>query len=196
MNPIHRRGVRVPLTASEAEAAEVALDILRHGAQTIGAKFTDPDDDWLPTWAVITPDHGTIIGTGQHEANDQRAKAAVTRHVASFARRVGAVAIGSLMSTWVVELDVKGDPERARQIQRQVEAAGGSLENIAERVERLIIFVYTAGSFTTYWATIDRHENAPPMLGEFKAELRSSDEGASLTGRMTEPLQDALRRFG
>ena len=50
---------------------------------------------------------------------------------------------------------------------------------------------YTAGSEAMHWAPITRHADRPPTLGEF--ETLASDE---VSGRMVDPLQDALRRVG
>ena len=102
-----RRGVRVPPTKTAAEAAQVAFDVLSDSARQIGAKFTDPEDDWTPAWVVLTPEQGTIITAPGSVANDPRAKTAATRYVGDYARRNGAVAIGGLASVWMVELSAR-----------------------------------------------------------------------------------------
>lgn len=190
---INRHGIKVPRTESEGQAARAARALLINGAREVGRKFTHPEDDWHPIWAVLTQDQGTIIETGAREANDPRAKTKITQYVADFARRRGAIAIGSLMSTWQVILDVeKLGEQRVREIERQVRAQDGSTEGIEGRVERLLVITYTAGNVESQHAPINRHDNAPPTLGEFAA-IGDLDH---LEGRMTEPLQEALRRIG
>jgi hypothetical protein len=184
-----RHGVKVPHTESEAQAVRAARSVLIRGAQAIGESFTDPGDDWAPVWLVLTPTQGTMITADGETANHPRAKEKATRYVGDFARRVGAVAVGSLMSTWQVALDA--DEARAREVERQVRAQDGSTEGIPERFEALLLVTYTASTVEAQTALIERHEAAPPTLREFKR----MPEG-SWSGRMASPLQQALRRVG
>lgn len=89
-----RRGIRVPRT--ETEAADVARDALATGARRTSESFTEPDEDWAPMWFVVTSEHGTLIAGDAHKHD-------MARYVAGFARRVGAVAIGHLHSSWYVD---------------------------------------------------------------------------------------------
>ncbi len=185
--------MRVPATATEREAAEVIYGVLSSGAQEVGATFTEPDDDWEPVWMVNDgKGHGTVLAPDRMEGAS--GKTAMTHAVAYFARKVGAVAIGHLTSSWIVEhKDVSA--ERMREVREQMDANDGSTEGIPERREVLLVAVYTAGGFKHRLASIERHDG-PPTLGPWEVFADSEREGLSIDGRMATPLQESLRRLG
>lgn len=188
-----RRGIRVPASRSEREAAQVVRDVLEQGCRKVAAELTEPDDDWDPIYLVVTPaGQGTVFaGFGD--------KYAVTDAVAAFARRVGAVAIGHLASTWQVHADTVGEAGKARAdaLQRRVQQQGGSTEGIPGRFEAVMIGVYTASGFVVEHARIERHDDAPPTLGGFDVVLDSRErESVEVIGRMVDPLREALVRLG
>ena len=148
-----RRGVRAPPTRSEREVADVVRDVLEQGCRRVQAEFREPDDDWSPIYLVVTPEGMGAVFTGVGD------KYVTTDVVAAFARRVGAVAIGHLASTWQVngELDTAEHRAHADALQRRVQQQGGSTEGIPGRFEAVMIAVYTATSFVVQYARIERH---------------------------------------
>lgn len=192
MPNMKRRGVTIPPTASEVESAEVAFDVLRKGSVQVGQRFTKPDDDWSPIWLVLTPTQGTTMTPESMRDNAEKNRMVDT--VAAYAQRVGAVAIGHLNSSWQIPPGKVSD-ERMDEIVAWMNSHGGSTEGVPEREEIVLIAVYTATTYWMYTALITRHENAPPTLGSYELMHTSSDKG-DLSGRMVDPLRDALRRYG
>lgn len=180
-----RRGIRVPPTTSEADAIEVAYRVLSVGARDNLREFTEPDDDWMPIWFVVTQRQGTVISGNapKHE---------MAEYVGRWARHVGAVAIGHLHSSWLVNAEDIGE-ERMRELQQR----GGLTEGIAERQEILLLGLYSATTARQHHAGITRHENAPPTLSAFDLVYDSANpKHTDLVGAMVDPLREALVRLG
>ena len=189
-----RQGVKLPATATEREAAQTIHDMLITGAQRVGERFTRPDDDWDPVWAVNDgKGHGTLLTPSRMEG--PRDKVRMTAAVAAYARKVGAVAIGHLNSSWLVIAEGISEA-RMREIHAQMDANHGSTDGIPERREGLMVAVYTAGSYRHHLAFIQRDGEHPPTLGPFELFGDSGRDGFTAEGRMMDPLQESLRRLG
>jgi hypothetical protein len=188
--------MKVPATKTEREAAEVIHDLLVTGAGQVGAKFTEPDDDWDPIWAVTDGQgRATLLVPDRMVSPDDKVR--MTNAVATYARKVGAVAIGHLNSSWLVDgSDGSISETRMRAIHAQMEAHHGSTEGIAERREALMVAVYTAGGYQHHMAFIQRHDAEPPALGPWVLFGSSDREREGAEGRMMTPLQESLRRLG
>jgi hypothetical protein len=179
-----RTGIKVPPTKSEVQAHELARRVLETGALRIGSEFVYPDDDWEPTWLVLTKTQGTIVSPGRGVE-----KYEMTDYVAGLARRWGAVALAHLHSSWLVV-----GPELAQRAADQ----HGSTEGIDERQEVLLLATYTVGNARHYIAHIERHENAPPTLAPFELlfDTAAVEDDTHVTGAMVDPLMQALERVG
>lgn len=191
MAKMRRRGVRIPPTTSELEVQATVYDVLHGGAVEVGRKFTKPDDDWWPMWLVATPTQGTMMVP--ETLRDNVEKGRMTAAVAAFAQKVSATAIGHVHSIWHIPPEKVSD-KRRDEIFALANAQDGSTEGVPEREEAVMITVYTATTFRMLLAPITRHDNAPPTLGRF--ELAHSSDAGDLSGRMTDPLRDALRKYG
>ena len=183
-----RASIKIPQSKSEAEAAEFAYRILHRGAHGNRAQFDDPADDWVPIWVLLSKEEAMMIGADEGFANDPIAKEVVSSAIGQMARQFEAIAIGYLSSVWMVQIS---DPKRQVEVQRQMLEQNGSTEGIPERVEKLLIMIYTAGHVVMHTAPIERHPDKPPTLGEF-----DTVEADDVSGRVTEPLQEALQRIG
>jgi hypothetical protein len=78
-----RHGIKVPPSASEREAIDVAWDVLSLGARRVGERLTRPDDDWDPQFLIIAKHHGTLITPGTNAPH----KHVFAEYVAALARR-------------------------------------------------------------------------------------------------------------
>lgn len=186
----HRIGIRIPPTATEREALEVAYDLLATGARRVGETFTEPDDDWRPLWVLLTDTQATIVTPG-----DDVDKHAATDYVGRLARRWGAVAVGHLHSSWMVTFE-DVDAERMAEIQRYMRERHGSTEGLPERREVLLIAAYSATTARQWHAAIHRDDTQPPTLGTFDLMLDTTHDDVDLSGAMVDPLRDALRKVG
>lgn len=181
--------IRLPPTKTEAEMMKVMRDLLTGGAHHVGKGFKDPDDDWQPIWLVAQKDAGTIISGDLHKHD-------MTQMVSLYARNVGAIGVGTVQSAWMVGTGMGMSPERAREAQAYMEAHGGETKGIPERVEVVMVALYTATAWEYHMARIFRRKRRPPRLGPFEKNL-GSDEGKTHTsGAMVDPIQQALRRMG
>jgi hypothetical protein len=191
MTPTPRRmGIRLPPSESDRDALDAIFGTLSEGVKTVAEGFYDPDDDWAPIWIVLAPAGlGTVL-TGDLHKHD------MTEYVGRYARKVGAIGIGHLHSSWVVMAEDGISDGRYDEIVRQMRAQDGSTEGIPERREVLLLATYTATAWASYLARIERHAGHPPTLGPF--ERWGSDDPAkvSMEGPMVDPLQDALKRIG
>ena len=193
MSGPRRMGIRLPESESEQDAVDAIYGCLTSGSQDVGRGFTKADDDWHPLWLVTTAaGQGTIISPV--EMIDQADKIAITEYVARFARKVGAVAVGHLNSSWLVAAEDVGD-ERMKEINALMKAQYGSTEGIPERREILMLIIYTATSWRQYYADIKRHDGRPPTLKPWVL-MGSSEQSWNLTGTMSDPIRESLRRIG
>jgi hypothetical protein len=183
-----RIGIKVPATSSGTEAMDVAYERLAAGARGVGADFTKPDDDWMPIWAVLTKTQGTLITGNVH-------KHEMTEHVARLARRFGAIAIGHLHSSWLIDAEVAGGQAEYERLERIVRRQGGSTEGLPRR-EILMIETFSAGEVRHYHAPIHRTDAAPPTLGPFEFVLTTATAGMDARGPMIDPLVRALTKVG
>ena len=177
-----RIGIQVPPTESESDAHDVVRDVLQSGAERVGAKFTEPDDDWDPIWMIVTKTQGTLLMPGSDVD-----KYEMTDAVATLARRWGAIGLGHLHSSWIVT-----DPES---VAIATERNGSTVG--LPRDEVLLLATYTAGNARHYTASITRHEDGPPTLGPFELMFDATEnEIVKLAGAMVDPLMKALERVG
>ena len=168
---------------------DAAYEVLTTGARRTERGFREPDDDWFPMWLVLTQRQGALI-TGNAEKRD------MAEYVGRWARRVGAVCIAHLHSSWLVHSEDVG-LERMRQLHQQMLDRDGSTEGIAERREIVLLAVYSAGTARQYHAAIHRHSDAPPTLGAFELIDDTATSGdARVEGAMVDPLVEALVRVG
>ena len=184
-----RRGIKVKPTATEAEAMEQAFGVLVTGARRTGAEFTDPDDDWVPIWLILTKLHGTLVSGNAHKHD-------MAEYVGRLARKFGAVALGHLHSSWmIVQEDM--DRERFDEIHRYMRN-GGSLEDVAEAREIVLVALYSAAATRQYHAAISRDGVHPPTLGGFDLVAETGGDGDDwrIEGAMVDPLVAALKRVG
>jgi len=192
MSGPRRMGIKLPESESERDAVDAVYGCLTTGSEEVGRGFTESDDDWSPMWLVATAaGQGTIITPV--EMLDQADKIAITEYVARFARKVGAVAVGHLNSSWLVATEDVGEA-RMKEIDAQMKAQYGSTEGIPERREILMLIIYTATSWRQYHASIERHDG-PPTLAPWVL-MGSSDKSWNLTGTMSDPIRESLRRMG
>lgn len=184
-----RHGIRLPPTVTEAATLREVVASMRRGALGVEQEFTDPDDDWAAMWLVVAPGGlGTLL-TGNAD------KHVMTEYVGRYARKVGAIGIGHVHSSWLVLASEIGD-RRMAEIHRQLEA-GVSLETFPERIEVVLLNAFTASAWEMHTARIQRRPDAPPELDPFECVQSSADqENGSIGGAMVDPLQDALRRLG
>jgi hypothetical protein len=181
MTKFPQLGIRVPQTKDDAQAHDLALNVLQTGAERAAVEFTDPDDDWAPIWLVLTANRATVISPGprveKYEAVD---------YVARLARRWGATALGHLHSSWIVT-----DPEAvAIATQRHGDTEG------LPRQEVVLLATYTAGHARQYTAQINRHQEAPPTLEPFELIVDTATSEIHVQGAMVTPLLNALARVG
>lgn len=183
MSPFEQQ-IKVPPTKTEREASVFIAEFLKNGARSVGHEFTKPDDDWVPLWMVVQPEGvATFIVGGDVEDEDLQA-------VALLVRRVGAVAVGMVASTWQVNSDGMSR-ERADEVFAQIHAQHGDTEGVPERFEAVFVSVLTATIVRGWAATIVRHKNRAPTLKPFK-----ETQAGSWTGRVVEPIRAALIRMG
>jgi len=190
MTPTPRRiGLHLKPSRSEAEAITQLYTVLTTGAHANEARFSDPDDDWTPIWLVYVADgHGTLI-TGDAHKHD------LAQYVGAFARRVGAVAIGHLHSSWMV-WQSEMTPARAAEVEKLIRWGGTPIQALPERQEVLLVQLHSAMAWEQHLARIERFDGAPPKLHPFERMGGSSDEGLTVTGAMVDPLREALTRLG
>jgi len=183
----HRRGIKVRPTVSAREAMQEAYDVLTTGARKTGAEFTEPDDDWRPMWVILTKTQGTHVTGNAH-------KHAMTDYVATLARKYGAVAVGHLHSSWMIHAqDV--DEQRFDEIHAYLRQ-GGSLEDVPESREQLMLNLHSAGETRQYHARIHRDGVRPPALDPFELAISTAEKNAEVSGAMSDPIVAALRRIG
>lgn len=183
-----RIGVKVPPTASAREAMAVAFDVLSTGARQAGASFREPDDDWRPMWLILTKSQGTLVsGDGD--------KYAMVDYVAQLARRFGAVAVGHLHSSWMIDAETAGSQEALDLLIQIARDRDGSTEGLPRR-EIVMIALHSAAVTHQYHARIDRSDDAPPTLGAFELVADSSEDGMRFEGAMIDPIVDALKTTG
>jgi hypothetical protein len=185
-----RIGIKIPPTRDEDEALTVLYDVLTTGATRVGADFREPDDDWRPVWLVATPTQGTLLTT-----DGSVDKHAMTEVVGHYARQVGAIGIGHLHSSWMVDREVCGSDEAFDAAHRQMRANGGSTEGLPRR-EGVLVALSTASRLQTFWANIARADDRPPRLEPWDKVLDSDEEVLHVEGAMIDPLVAALKRFG
>jgi hypothetical protein len=189
---VRREGIRVPRTESEAEAIGVAYELLTSGARRVQGRFTRPDDDWAPIFLTLTKKQGTILTPDRLAREDKRP---TVEAVARWARRVGAVCVGHLHSSWFV-LGEGLPAERMEAIRLRMEANRGSTEGIPERTEGLLLALHTAGGSAVHWGEIERRESAPPTLAPFRLLADTAENGEGFEGAMVDPLREAVWRRG
>lgn len=176
---------RLPSTKTEAEGRTLVFQVLASGAHSVEALFTEPDDDWMPIWMVVEAKGQARMITGnlhKHEMADR---------VAEIAKELGAVAVGFLSSAWALNVESAGGQEQLNELADEMERTGQAIEEMAERVEQVMISVHSASQIEVWCADIKRHETRPPKLGPFV-----QFEGGVVAGRMSDPLQRALIREG
>lgn len=175
-----RTKIRPP--RSEAQAVSEVYQQLKRGAERIGRDFTHPEDDWRAMWLLVTRKEGVLFTGDMHKYDLAEAAGAL-------GRRLGAVAIGHLSSSWLLMLEGLS-PERHAEIDAHVNA-GGSFEDLPERVEAVMIQALSATISQLYTATITRYPDRPPELGPFKRAPTGE-----MSGAMVDPLREGLVRLG
>jgi len=183
-------GIKIPPTKNEAEAMDLAYDILHRGALSVGEGFEDPDDDWMPMWLVLTKDQGHFMTPAGVD------KYMMVEAVGHWAREHGAICVAHLDSTWMVKQTEDMTKERADEIFAQMQEQHGSTEGIPERTEQVMLAVYTASAYRFYQAPIIRHEGGPPTLEPFELVFSSDSTDSDLHGAMVEPIRQAIWRRG
>jgi hypothetical protein len=177
--------IKLPRSRSEAEAASIVYRTMDRGARAVATQFTEPDDDWDPVWLAATQTYGVILAPGDIDKLD------MVESVAVIARKMGAVAVGHVHSSWAVLADDVGE-QRMREIQQHMETHDGSTEGLPERTEVVMLAVHTASRSNIRLAPIQRTTTAPPTLGPW----RTFPSGGGVTGAMVDPLRRALHRLG
>jgi len=195
---LRREGIKVPPTEGEAGAVLAAYKLLTEGALRVQQRFTKPDDDWWPIWLTLTRTQGTILTPERFAPQDKQPTVAA---VARWARRVGAVCVGHLHSSWTVIADQHGGRipvERMQAIHRQMVAQHGSTVGIPERMEVVMVALHTASGSAMHVADIERHAGAPPTLAPFRLLVDEHREGddSGMEGVMIDPLREAVWRRG
>ena len=171
-------------TRSEAEAAANIYTVLMTGVRAVGEGFTQPDDDWMPIWMVLDRKGGaTMVSTDLDKYDAVEA-------IAHLTRLKGAIAVGSVHSSWTLASDCVKDPERLAEIQEQINA-GSPVSSFPERREEVALAIYTASNVALHTALIMRFDDKPPKLGQFKPYF-----GGQIDGAMVSPIVDALKRQG
>jgi len=175
---------RLPRSRSESEAASRVRRVLETGCRAVGEAFDQPDDDWDPMWLLVGRDWGLFVAGDLH-------KHAMAEMVGAMTRKLGAIAVGHLHSSWMVDAEHVGR-DRLREINTYMER-GGSLEELPERREVLLLNVHTASRSQTYTADITRADDAPPALEKFRLW---DIPGGTVSGAMVDPLREGLVKLG
>ena len=178
--------IRLPASKTEAQAAATTRRWLERGARDVGRDFTKPDDDWDPIWLVVSRDSGLLIASDETVHKHDMAEL-----VGATARRLGAICVGHVHSSWLILFTEIDEPRRSELV-RHMQETGGETEGVPERIEILMLAVYTASTSAMWYGRIERHDDAPPTLARFE---RAPTDGET-TGAMVDPLRAGLVKLG
>jgi hypothetical protein len=147
--PLFRRRAQVPdLAGLRRECREFIAQL----------ELTEPDEDWIPT-AIYYGKGGPRVAAFNLDA------ANITQALEEWLEENDATAWGFWATTWMVLADeVDAAPEARRPAEHP------------RRFEALLLSVHAADKSAMELARIERHEGAPPTLGEWEI----LDEGEPL----------------
>lgn len=162
------------------------LDLFEHvalQASRIPESFTKPDDDWTPVMFMQTDesDDLSIIPLEPYMGNDREKDILAEVLMPAAIKHLKATKVVMVLSVWAAEV---ASPEELEPI-RYVPPSQRD-----NRREMVMIVEYTSDGVTrTASAEIERHEGAPPTLGDW-----DDMDGAKLgDGRMITPIVKALK---
>ncbi len=155
---------------------------LREQVEAVGARFTRPDDDWMPVLQLFSRKKVHVCGLDSSWFASPEMKDQIPGMIARVARQFKAISGGLVISQWTAEFDTSTMGGKAA-----VALAGElGLQHVPGRKEQVMLEICD-GEVTEVWeAPISRFPDRPPALGEWR--LR---EGA-YTGRLSNVLQKAL----
>ena len=130
-----------------------------HIVRQVGRTFTRPGDDWAPTLLLLTAE-GELV-----PALLRCPKEALPLAVLSAFREFRPERAAFVLSGWSVH--VEGQDPALLQLAVEMNAALG-VSNNPNRKEVLIVEVGGPGAVETYHADIERHQDRPPSLGEWR----------------------------
>ena len=165
---------------------ELLLTIASEGAERVGEGFDDPDDDWAPM-AMVSRADGTLLAVGidpRFMANDGRKDMLAEEMLPAILREQEATAIVLLTSTWYVDQSRRDAAEHGFRRPSQD----------PNRKEAVTLMGLSLTEQALWMADIERHEDAPPTLGEWR---KLPDKSVTeITGRFVIPVRQALAHQG
>jgi hypothetical protein len=158
---------------------EGLTEIMREGAEAVQKHFDSPDDDWVPMMTLVPQEGKNVMLAldGDWFASEEAKDRLVEKIMIPAVNGVGAKMVATLFSAWSLILPEDVD-----------------LENLPvpsesdDRQEVVIMTVMDSFKVKCLYALVERTEDAPPILGEWK-----SFEQNSFAGRFVGDIQEALR---
>lgn len=170
-------------TKTVPSSLEVFAQDVRSMVEEIGESFTKPDDDWLSTLIIETAS-GERIAMGLagdlfdgEERKDQLVSMLQQLIIAFKVRRFGFV-----ISAWGISFPKETGEEDAMAVASEWR---GHFQDHPERTEQVIVQVVDQDGEISWSSELERHEDAPPTLTEWK-------KIDTLSGRFA-GLREALR---
>jgi hypothetical protein len=161
------------------ETIKELTQIMREGAEAVQKHFDSPDDDWVPMITLVPQEGQNVMLAldGDWFANEEAKDRLVKKIMLPAVNGVGAKMVATLFSAWSLVLPEDVD-----------------LDNLPvpsesdERIEVVIMTVMDSFTVECLYALVERSEDSPPTLGEWK-----SFEQNTFTGRFVGDIQEALR---
>lgn len=168
----------------ELTRVESMYEMVERMAKDVGGDFTEPDDDWFPVAHVLTKKgERFVLAIDLDFMQNEATKGRLVKNLTDFIRKKKVTHFTLVLSTWIVKADRKPGID----LDTQAEEVGLPSQH-PDREEMLLVTSFDADTFITGFALIERHDDAPPTLGEFE---RMPDD--AMSGRFIEPFRDALK---
>lgn len=157
-------------------------DSIFTAVRDIGRGFTKPADDWVNTLIVDRADaKSMVIAVPFHCAED---KEIFARALPGLFRQWRPTFAAFVVSAWVSE--IKPGP-LAEVMAEAIHTHGSSAD--PNRFEQVIVELANRRESETWRATITRHDDRPPTLGEFERDQPTETKGRFAGGFLQRAMQ-------
>lgn len=167
---------------------DTVLDHVQGCARKVGEDFTKPDDDWRAILLLYADQVGVVDFQNVMRTQESKAQlpALLERLFCEYKPRI----VASVVSCYVRRME-SNDP--MAQLTVEMNLALGT-RNDPLRVEELVVSVCDGEKVEQRFATITRHKDKPPTLGDFAPDVAAQWFGDDMPPLLLQAFKKTSKR--